>query len=98
VVTFLGDGPGTVAGMLPAAGATPVARWTGSGLRTGRVTFVLRAGAGPNIPIRFVLSAPRGRLSNFQLGSDLDSPVGVRSRISKLRGWPKDRDESKFEI
>ena len=58
-VTFLGDGPGTGAGTLPVAGATPVARWTGSGRRTGRLTFVLRAPAGTyNLPIRFVLSAP----------------------------------------
>ena len=58
-VTFLGDGPGTISGTLPVAGATPVARWAGSGRRTGRLTFVLRAPAGTyNLPIRFVLSAP----------------------------------------
>ena len=58
-VTFGGEGPGTVAGTLGAAGPAPVARWTGSGLRTGRLTFLLRAGAGTyNLPIRFVLSAP----------------------------------------
>lgn len=58
-VTFLGEGPGTVAGILATAGPTPVARWTGSGLRKGRLTFLLRAGAGSyNLPIRFVLSAP----------------------------------------
>ena len=58
-VTFRGEGPGTVAGTLGAAGPTPVARWTGSGLRQGRLTFLLRAGAGTyNLPIRFVLSAP----------------------------------------
>jgi len=58
-VTFRGEGPGTVAGTLGAAGPIPVARWIGSGLRTGRLTFLLRAGAGTyNLPIRFVLSAP----------------------------------------
>src|SRR5262245_20274347 len=58
-LTFRGEGAGTVAGALGAAGPTPVARWTGSGLRTGRLTFLLRAGAGTyNLPIRFVLSAP----------------------------------------
>ena len=57
-VTFRGEGPGTVAGTL-GAGPARVARWTGSGLRTGRLTFLLRAGAGTyNLPIRFVLSAP----------------------------------------
>ena len=59
LVTFRGDGAGTVAGTLGAAGPTPVARWTGSGLRRGRLTFLLRAGAGTyTLPIRFVLSAP----------------------------------------
>ena len=58
-VTFRGEGAGTVAGTLAAAGPTPVARWTGSGVRTGRLTFLLRAGARAyNLPIRFVLSAP----------------------------------------
>ena len=58
-VTFLGEGLGTVAGTLAAAGPTLVARWSGSGLRRGRLTFLLRAGAGThNLPVRFVLSAP----------------------------------------
>ena len=59
LITFRGDGAGTVAGTLGAAGPTPVARWTGSGLRRGRLTFLLRAGAGTyTLPIRFVLSTP----------------------------------------
>jgi hypothetical protein len=58
-VTFAGNGPGTGAGTLAAAGGTLAARWTGSGLRTGRLTFVLRAAPGTyTIPVRFVLSTP----------------------------------------
>src|SRR4029453_11507284 len=36
-VTFTGEGPGSAAGRLAAAGPTVAARWTGSGLRTGRL-------------------------------------------------------------
>ncbi len=58
-VTFTGDGPGSGAGGLAPAGPTVAARWTGSGLRTGRLTFVLRAAPGTyTIPVRFVLSIP----------------------------------------
>src|SRR5262245_30215377 len=57
-VTFVGDGSGTGRGTLGAA-STVVARWTGSGLRTGRLTFVLRAAPGTyTVPVRFVLSTP----------------------------------------
>ena len=58
-MTFVGEGQGASRGMLAVAGATPVARWTGSGLRTGRLTFTLRAAAGLHtVPVRFVLTAP----------------------------------------
>jgi hypothetical protein len=58
-VTFVGDGPGTDPGTLGAGLPTVAARWTGSGLRSGRLTFVLRAPPGTyTIPVRFVLSAP----------------------------------------
>ena len=58
-VTFTGEGPGSAAGGLAAAGPTVAARWTGSGLRTGRLTFILRAAPGTyTIPLRFVLSTP----------------------------------------
>ena len=58
-VTFTGDGPGSGAGGLAAAGPTIAARWTGSGLRSGRLTFLLRAATGTyTIPLRFVLSTP----------------------------------------
>jgi hypothetical protein len=58
-VTFTGDGLGVGAGGFSAAGPTVAARWSGSGLRTGRLTFVLRAAPGTyTIPLRFVLSTP----------------------------------------
>ena len=58
-VTFTGQGTGLLSGTLASTGSTPVARWTGSGLRTGRLTFSLPQTAGaPTLPVRFVLSAP----------------------------------------
>jgi hypothetical protein len=58
-VSFTGEGPGTARGALAVNGATPVARWSGSGLRTGRLTFTLRAAAGRyTVPVRFLLAAP----------------------------------------
>ena len=58
-VTFAGEGRGTRAGALDPLAPTVAARWTGSGLRTGRLTFVLRAAPGTyTVPVRFVLSAP----------------------------------------
>jgi hypothetical protein len=58
-VTFTGEGAGLLSGTLASTGTTPVARWTGSGLRTGRLTFSLPQSAGPpTLPVRFVLSAP----------------------------------------
>jgi hypothetical protein len=58
-VTFTGEGPGTGRGAIAVDSATPVARWIGSGLRTGRLTFTLRAVAGRyTVPVRFLLAAP----------------------------------------
>ena len=58
-VMFTGEGAGLLSGTLASTGSTPVARWTGSGLRTGRLTFSLPQTAGaPTLPVRFVLSAP----------------------------------------
>lgn len=57
-VSFTGEG--ALGGTL--AASTPVAagRWTGSGRRTGRLSFNLRAGAEGSyvMPVRLVLSAP----------------------------------------
>ena len=59
VVTFAGEGRGTSAGTLDLIAPTIAARWTGSGLRTGRLTFILHAAPGTyTVPVRFVLSAP----------------------------------------
>jgi hypothetical protein len=59
-LTFAGEGNGTLAGTVATAGATPAGRWTGSGVRTGRLLFSLRAGAPGTyaVTLRFVLSAP----------------------------------------
>jgi hypothetical protein len=58
-VSFVGAGLGTSAGTLDPMAPTIAARWTGSGLRTGRLTFVLHAAPGTyTVPVRFVLSAP----------------------------------------
>ena len=58
-MTFAGEGQGTARGALAVGGLTPVARWTGSGLRTGRLTFTLRAATGRyTVPVRFLLTAP----------------------------------------
>lgn len=57
-VSFAGEGDGTLDGAL--VGTAVAGRWTGSGLRQGRLVFALRAGASGNylLPVRFILSAP----------------------------------------
>ena len=59
-LSFAGEGNGTVDGALSALVPTVAARWTGSGVRDGRLVFALRAGASGRyvVPLRFVLSAP----------------------------------------
>ena len=59
-LTFSGAGPGTLAGEISRGRAAVGGRWIGSGLRTGRFVFTLRADTpGAHIvPIQFVLSAP----------------------------------------
>ena len=59
-VSFVGLGNGTLAGALGAARPAVAGRWSGSGLRQGRLLFALRAGASGRytVPVRFVLSAP----------------------------------------
>jgi len=58
-VLFSGEGVGAIHGVLSLDAPTPVARWSGSGLRKGRLTFTSAArGGGESIPVRFVLSAP----------------------------------------
>ena len=58
-VGYRGDGEN--AGTLSGAGPHVAGRWTGSGLREGRVSFTLRGATGSgtySLPLRFVLSAP----------------------------------------
>ena len=57
-VTFSGAGAGMLTGTLQ--GASVAGRWNGSGLRTGRLTFAVRAAAAGTytVPVRFVLSTP----------------------------------------
>ena len=59
-VSFMGQGYGTLDGVLGAAHPAVAGRWSGSGLRQGRLRFALRAGASGSytVPVRFVLSAP----------------------------------------
>lgn len=59
-MTFAGEGDGTLGGVISAAGPTVAGRWIGSGLRSGRLLFALRAAASGTytIPMRFILSAP----------------------------------------
>jgi hypothetical protein len=60
VLTFRGHGHGLTVGALNGPGTAIVGRWIGSGRRSGRVAFVLRARrAGTyTVPIRLVLSCP----------------------------------------
>ena len=59
-LTFVGEGAGLSAGSLSVHSPAVAARWIGSGTRSGRVSFALRARrAGTyTIPVRFVLSTP----------------------------------------
>ena len=59
-ITVAGHGEGLLSGHLHPVKSTVVGRWNGSGLRTGRLVFTLRAHAPGNyaMPVRFVLSAP----------------------------------------
>jgi hypothetical protein len=60
-IEVAGDATGTVAGVISAEGPQVAARWIGGGLRTGRLTFMLRVLVNPGtyiLPVRFVLSIP----------------------------------------
>jgi hypothetical protein len=60
LLTFRGHGEGLTAGALNGPGTAIVGRWMGSGRRSGRVSFALRARrAGTyTLPVRLVLSCP----------------------------------------
>jgi hypothetical protein len=59
-ITFSGIGVGTLQGSLQNATTAIAGRWNGSGLRTGPLTFALRASVTGvyTVPVRFVLSTP----------------------------------------
>lgn len=60
-VSFLGSGDGAQNGVLRAGQPEAAARWVGSGLHAGRVTFVVRGSVGPqgaSVPLRFLLAVP----------------------------------------
>jgi hypothetical protein len=59
-VRFAGEGEGTLSGALHPMSPTLAGRWIGSGRRTGRLTFALRARVAGSyrLPVRFVLSTP----------------------------------------
>jgi hypothetical protein len=60
-IAFEGSGDGAQSGRLSDARPETVARWVGSGLRMGRLTFTVRGPVSPHgatLPLRFVLTAP----------------------------------------
>jgi hypothetical protein len=60
-VAFEGSGDGAQSGALSDTRPETAARWIGSGLRTGRLTFTVRGPVSPHgatLPLRFVLAAP----------------------------------------
>ena len=59
-LTFAGEGVGTRDGAIATAAPSVAARWIGSGRRSGRLVFTLRARAAGayTVPVRFMLAAP----------------------------------------
>jgi hypothetical protein len=59
-ITFTGDGNGTRTGELTSSGAAIGARWQGSGVHEGRLTFSLRASAPGvyHVPVQLLLTTP----------------------------------------
>jgi hypothetical protein len=59
-LTFVGEGAGLSAGWLSVHSPAVAGRWIGSGTRSGRLSFALRArrAGAYTIPVRFVLSTP----------------------------------------
>ncbi len=59
-LAFEGEGEGTTSGVIAGPAPTVAARWSGSGLRTGRLVFSLRSRAPGSytVPVRLVLSTP----------------------------------------
>ncbi len=59
-LAFEGEGEGTLSGVIAGSAPSVAARWSGSGMRTGRLVFSLRSRAPGSytVPVRFVLSTP----------------------------------------
>ena len=60
-ISFVGSGAGVQDGALRDGRPETVARWIGSGLHTGRVTFVVSGALPPRdtvVPLRFLLTSP----------------------------------------
>ena len=59
-ITFAGDGSGVLPGVINPMAPNVAGRWHGSGLRTGRLVFALRASAAGQyrVPVRFLLTTP----------------------------------------
>jgi hypothetical protein len=59
-LSFSGIGDGAASGVMDARRPAIAGKWVGSGLRTGRLVFALRASASGSysLPVRFVLTTP----------------------------------------
>jgi hypothetical protein len=60
-VSFSGDSDGTLSGVVTPGGMQVAARWTGSGVRHGRLVFTLSRSAQAGsyvLPVRFLLITP----------------------------------------
>jgi hypothetical protein len=59
-LTFSGDGSGTLSGILMTTQSVTTARWTGGGVRSGRLVFRLRtlSPGAYTLPVRFAISVP----------------------------------------
>ena len=59
-VAFAGEGSGAQSGALHLTETAATGRWTGGGVRTGRLVFTLRASTPGDykLPVRFAISVP----------------------------------------
>ncbi|HEX5473679.1 MAG TPA: hypothetical protein VFX12_03370 [Vicinamibacterales bacterium] len=59
-VSYEGEGAGTLSGTMNPAAPSVVARWHGSGIHDGHLTFTLHTSAAGHyaVPVRFVISTP----------------------------------------
>jgi hypothetical protein len=58
-LTITGGAEGALPGVMSLTGPVPAARWSGGGVRAGRLVFRLRASPGSySVPVRFAISVP----------------------------------------